>query len=269
MVNERIHEPAKDPFGAPPLLFVHGACHGAWCWGDHFLRYFADQGYDAHAFSLRGHGGDNRGWRLRFFTEGQYLEDLQREVDRFKRAPILIGHSIGARLVQRHAARHGAPAVVLLTPPPPTGLHRSALRLFYRVPEAMVPNHLLLTWSFLSKFRWYARYAFFRGDLPDAELDRHMARLGDEAAVAYGQMLFPIPRRDRRITCPALVLAAEADAIFTTAEVRATAHAVGGRYVEFPDMAHDVMLDRDWRQAAEVILAWLAERGFGRRVTRA
>jgi len=24
-----------------PLLFVHGACHAAWCWDEHFLDYFA------------------------------------------------------------------------------------------------------------------------------------------------------------------------------------------------------------------------------------
>lgn len=40
-----------------PLLFVHGAWHGAWCWNEHFLPYFADKGYLAYALSLRGHAG--------------------------------------------------------------------------------------------------------------------------------------------------------------------------------------------------------------------
>src|SRR5215813_5709991 len=39
-----------------PLLFVHGGWHGAWCWDDHFLDFFADAGYRAVALSLRGHG---------------------------------------------------------------------------------------------------------------------------------------------------------------------------------------------------------------------
>ena len=34
-----------------PLVFVHGA----WCWDEFFLPYFADHGYECHAFSLRGH----------------------------------------------------------------------------------------------------------------------------------------------------------------------------------------------------------------------
>ena len=28
-----------------PLLFVHGAFTGAWCWEEHFLPFFADAGY--------------------------------------------------------------------------------------------------------------------------------------------------------------------------------------------------------------------------------
>ena len=30
--------------GKAPLLFVHGAWHGAWCWDEHFLDFFAAQG---------------------------------------------------------------------------------------------------------------------------------------------------------------------------------------------------------------------------------
>ncbi len=31
-----------------PLLFVHGAWHGAWCW-ENFLPYFAQHGYQTQA----------------------------------------------------------------------------------------------------------------------------------------------------------------------------------------------------------------------------
>ena len=40
----------------PPLLFVHGSAHAAWCWADHFLPWFAERGWPAHAVSLRGRG---------------------------------------------------------------------------------------------------------------------------------------------------------------------------------------------------------------------
>ena len=48
-----------------PVLFVHGMFHGAWCWEEHFLPYFAQRGYAAHALSLRGHVGSEGRERLR------------------------------------------------------------------------------------------------------------------------------------------------------------------------------------------------------------
>ena len=39
-----------------PLVFVHGAWHGAWCWDEHFLGHFAAKGYRAIALDLRGYG---------------------------------------------------------------------------------------------------------------------------------------------------------------------------------------------------------------------
>ena len=47
--------PARPP-KPTPLLFVHGAFTGAWCWDEHFLPFFAEAGYAAHAVSLSGHG---------------------------------------------------------------------------------------------------------------------------------------------------------------------------------------------------------------------
>jgi len=55
-VTTRRPETARD---APPLLFVHGICHGAWCWEEHFLPWFAERGFEAHAVDLRGHGASD------------------------------------------------------------------------------------------------------------------------------------------------------------------------------------------------------------------
>jgi pimeloyl-ACP methyl ester carboxylesterase len=38
-----------------PLVFIHGAWHGAWCW-DPWIEIFKNQGYSATAIELRGHG---------------------------------------------------------------------------------------------------------------------------------------------------------------------------------------------------------------------
>src|SRR6516225_3592642 len=60
-----------------PLVFVHGGAHGAWCWDDHFLDFFANNGYRAIALSLRGHGGSPVSKPLNKCTIADYVDDVR------------------------------------------------------------------------------------------------------------------------------------------------------------------------------------------------
>jgi alpha-beta hydrolase superfamily lysophospholipase len=72
-------------------------------------------------------------------------------------------------------------------------------------------------------------------------------------------ILFNLPKPGR-VKTPVLVLGGTEDAIFSPAEVNATAHAYRTQPEIFPDMAHDMMLEPNWQNVAERILAWLEER---------
>lgn len=106
-----------------PILFVHGAWHDAWCWQEHFLPYFAQHGYVAHALSFRGHGNSAGRERLRWSGIADYVTDLAQVVQRLPTPPILIGHSMGGLVVQRYLERrsfhdradHCTPTTCLLT----------------------------------------------------------------------------------------------------------------------------------------------------------
>ena len=78
-----------------PLLFVHGGWHGAWCWDDHFLDFFAAAGYRAVALSLRGHGRSALSKPLRSCSIADYLDDVRSTADNLGEQPVLIGHSTG------------------------------------------------------------------------------------------------------------------------------------------------------------------------------
>lgn len=41
----------------PPLVFIHGSFHAAWCWGEHWMPFLASKGYETFAISLRGTSG--------------------------------------------------------------------------------------------------------------------------------------------------------------------------------------------------------------------
>ena len=43
----------KERRHAAPLLFVHGAFAGAWVWDEHFLPWFAAQGFSARPVVAR------------------------------------------------------------------------------------------------------------------------------------------------------------------------------------------------------------------------
>ena len=43
----------KKNSSPPPIVFVHGSYHAAWCWREHFFQYFTDRGHDVYAVSMR------------------------------------------------------------------------------------------------------------------------------------------------------------------------------------------------------------------------
>src|SRR5690606_1090224 len=121
----RLERLSRLPEGAArgrPLLFVHGAYTGAWCWDEHFLPFFARHGYAAHAVSLSGHGGSEGRERLDRLRLADYVDDVARTVAELPAPPVLIGHSMGGLIVQKYLEHADATAAALLCAVPPHGL---------------------------------------------------------------------------------------------------------------------------------------------------
>ena len=89
----------------PPVLLVHGAWHGAWCWQDNFLDYFAANGFETSAVDLRGHGGSAAQKAMRWNRISDYVDDVVSVVEGFEQPPIVIGHSMGGFICQHLMAR--------------------------------------------------------------------------------------------------------------------------------------------------------------------
>ena len=98
---EVISKLPSSPRPAPPILFVHGAWHGAWCWDEFFLDYFAAHGFEAHALSLRAHGASEGRAQLHRCRIRHYVEDVAAVAARPQTSPILVGHSMGGFVVQK------------------------------------------------------------------------------------------------------------------------------------------------------------------------
>ena len=244
-----------------PLLFVHGGWHGAWCWDDHFLDFFADAGYHAVALSLRGHGTSPTVKPLHKVSIADYIEDVRSVADDLGGSPVLIGHSLGGFVIQRHLEDRIAPAAVLVGSLPPQGVLGAALRVWRRRPsmtlEAFTDRPLL---RFLSTPALTREYLFC-ADTPEDIVESCMQRAGAESVRAA--MTDPMLRRVKtgRVTTPMLVLGAEHDGFVSVAEVRATARAYRTE-PEFFVMGHNMMLEPRWADVARRIDAWLQTRGL-------
>src|ERR1051326_9150027 len=122
-----------------PLLFIHGAWHGAWCW-ENFLPYFADCGYEVHALSLRGHGNSEGKENIRWYSVNDYVADVKQVINSFKQRPALIGHSMGGYIMQKYLETQDTPAGVLLASVPVTGTMGMMTRFLRRYPQTTLQS---------------------------------------------------------------------------------------------------------------------------------
>lgn len=241
-----------------PLLFIHGALHGAWCWEVHFLDYFAQHGFAAHAVNLRGHGDSEGRDRLRWTRIADFVEDVTNAALQLPASPILIGHSMGGFIIEKYLEDHTAPAAVLMNTPPPSGLLPAALRIARRHPLIFARITLTLSLYPLVRTSALAREAFL-SDVADEDLRRYWERMQDDSFRGFLDMvLLDLPKPPRPGT-PVLVLGGSRDNMLKTSEIEATARAYGTRADIIADVAHDMMIEVRWRTVAERILEWLSE----------
>lgn len=247
----------RRPTGAArptPLLFIHGAWHGAWCWDEYFLPYFAEHGYEAHALSLRGHG--KSAGQVRWVSALDYVNDVEQVARSFSRMPVLIGHSLGGYVVQKYLAGRRAPAAALLASVPVNGILRFMLRHTAQHPASALKTMLRLNPYWLIGTPELSRAVLFSPDTPHtaAYHDRLQA---ESFRVALDALLLDLPE-PARVSVPLLMLAATQDAVFTQQEQEFTA-AVYGAPLYWFEMAHDMMLEPGWQQPADRLLSWLDE----------
>ena len=233
----------------PPLLFVHGLAHGAWCFAEHWLPAAAEQGFPAYAVSLRGHGGSGGSRHLGRTLMRHYVHDVMQTITELPQPPVLVGHSMGALIAQLVADRYQPRALVLLTPAPLQGAGASL---------ASLARHRPLDAASVVAGRTLPMRAeqLFTG-LDDATAARHVSRLVRESPLVQYELLRR--RRIGPVRVPVLVAGTTADRLVHVGDVERTAAAYGVDPVwltraDGEPLGHDVMLDAGWDRAVQVVL---------------
>ncbi len=244
----------------PPLLFVHGGYCDAWCWAPYFLPWFAARGHAAHALSLRGHGAS--GGRETLFVTGldDFAADVEHVASGLPSPPVLIGHSMGAAVIERLLATRPVRAAALLSPVPPTGLLPMAARLAAEQPEYLLQlsqfDPARLTNHVLDVLRPY----YFSADVAPAILAEATSHLWTESPRALLDLSLRLHWQlpEKKSGVPLFVLGAEDDRIANPDDVRATASHHGVEATIVPGLAHMLMLERQWEKPARELTRWLA-----------
>jgi non-heme chloroperoxidase len=256
----RSRRPARAN-GRPPLLFVHGGYCDGWCWEPHFLPWFAARGYAAHALSLRGHGAS--GGHETLFVAGldDYAVDVAQVARSLPEAPILVGHSMGAAVVEHFLGSATEPVrgAALLAPIPPAGLGPVAHRLAAHQPEYLVNLHRLDAPHLAGDVLAALRPMYFSDDVDPAILVEAVAHLTVESPRAILDLTLPWHKVRPPASVHPFVLGVAGDRIATPADVRATASFYDTSATIVPGLAHMLMLERGWETAAKPLLEWLEE----------
>ena len=243
-----------------PILFVHGAWHGAWCWDEGFLDYFAERGFASHALSLRGHGASEGRERLRWHSVEDYVQEVAQVADSLSSPPILIGHSMGGFVVQKYLESRQVPAAVLLAAVPPGGVFSTLMRLTAKHPLIVLRANVTLSLRPLVETPALVREAFFSKTMSEEKVQRYCERMQDESYRAFLDMLMLDLRKPARIKTPLMVMGGSADTIFIPEQVIGTAASYGVSAKMFPDVAHDMMLEDGWQRVADAIIEWIGPR---------
>ncbi len=251
------HQPSQ-PSHKKPILFIHGAFAGAWCWEEYFLPYFASQGYPAYALSLRGHGESEGIENLAFTSLDNYISDVRTAVETIGEEPILVGHSMGGMIIQKYLEKYASPAAVLMISVPPTGLWTTIFYMAWSDP--MLFSQLFLLQNLSPRFATPSavKHALLSEDVSDDKLDKFFHHVqGESQRVMLDMMGLNLPHLAFKGPIPLLVLGAEKDAFLPPSVVEWTGHLYDAPSYVFPKTAHAMMLENNWKEVADYMIKWL------------
>ncbi len=260
------HAPRQTQHAAP-LLFVHGAYTAAWCWEEHFLPWFAEQGWHAYAVSLTGHGNSPGRDQLDSLTLNDYVEDVLEVLSGLRAQhstpPVLLGHSMGGMVLQKALEQIGTPAlpqltgVALLCAVPPQGLLSSMFGMAFHQPWLLAEFNRLMSGGIVALDS--LREAMFAQPISGEDLQKYYLRMQPEShRVLWDMSFFDLPRPVHEGHLPpVLVVGAALDHLISPTQVAQTAQRYHVQEHILQGMGHGIMLERDWQTAAQLISDWL------------
>ena len=252
---ELISRQTGEETNRPHLLFIHGGFHGAWCWDEHFLPWFQDHGWSAHALSLRGHGSSEGADDIRQWTLADYCEDVFGTMSRIERPVILLGHSMGGVIAQMcFANREDVAGMCLIASSPLRPAPSVVLRMLRKRPISLLLGQML---NDPVRLRRALSTFFLSPDFSKAKTDEYHSKLSLESPKALQEIFSrTAPVVSDTETRPVHIIAGKDDWSIPISEHEKLAQTYRASFDECSG-AHGLMLDPHWQESANAILNWL------------
>ncbi|KAK4800216.1 hypothetical protein SAY86_025581 [Trapa natans] len=259
----------------PPLVFIHGSYHAAWCWGEHWLPLFSSRGFDCYALSLLGQGESDVPPGSVAGTLQTHAADVADFISRnLSVPPVLLGHSFGGLIVQCYLANAKTkqnseaqdlfPEVagaVLVCSVPPSGNSGLVWRYLFTKPIAAFKVTRSLAAKAFQTSVPLCKETFFSLEMEDQLVERYQVLMKESSQMSLFDLRklnasLPVPSIPKS-SVPVLVLGAEDDFIVDAKGLEETGNFYGVSPVCIGGVAHDMMLDCSWEKGAEAIVSWL------------
>jgi pimeloyl-ACP methyl ester carboxylesterase len=291
--------PKSESSNKPPLVFLHGGFHAAWCWTEKFFPYFVSLGYPVLAFSWRGTSGTPTREGVKNVKVEEHKEDLQGLLDQLtlilgptfskNKKPVLLSHSLGGALVMKYLEgckkkpSDQFSGLITMCSIPPSGHSKMTMRVLWRsIFDAWkivkgIPMKKAITDPLL------CRQLFFGGKprvlnhngtidnfgVSDEDVSRYQSYFARDSIVAtdMSDLAENPPKTDGKGRAifvsdylpPALVIGAKDDFLVDFEANLETAKYYGLQKPVIVDSPHDVMLGRNWQNCASTIHHWIEE----------
>jgi len=235
------------------IVFIHMSWGGAWAFS-FYIKFFAKNGYNCHAFDLRGHG--KSGGTVEGATMQDYVDDVRTVVMELGlNNPIVIGHSMGGLIALMYSAQYGSSATVSLDGSPSLEVQKTSEEKQYPVSytpkDSGMPTNPLKAMAVLP-------------DIYPWRLIKMKKMLTVESGVARSERKKGISIPKEKLTQPLFFIGAENGTSLPFGigikKVRAQADYYNATVVEIKGATHPgILIGKHWKKSAKAILGWLRE----------
>ncbi|PHT56686.1 hypothetical protein CQW23_05172 [Capsicum baccatum] len=262
----------------PPLVFVHGSFHAAWCWAEHWLPFFSQNGYDCYALSLLGQGETDSPAAAVAGTLQTHALDIADFIHKeIKLPPVLLGHSFGGLIVQYYIANTreavkgsdsekkslfpNLSGAALVCSVPPSGNSGLVWRYLFSKPLAAFKVTRSLAAKAFQTSLPLCKETFFSEGMEDQLVARYQQLMTESSRMPLFDLRklnasLPVPRLEDP-AFKVLIVGAKDDFIVDIEGLDETGRFYGVPTVCIDGVAHDIMIDCSWRKGAQSILSWL------------